>query len=345
VSSRMELNPPAASVPSVRVAAFGKHPGWDDHIDDIGVETNELVAFKRRLYMDGIGGNIDAGTWDRLEEGQRLPAFHHVFLQWREGVLIVGRMWSSRDGKGRSRYPMVVCAQCSGVSVPWAQAEVLPKLASAEDQCKTVLTAAEVMEALSGTGIALRGTLALAGENRLALPEWFSAPQSLAEFAGKIDPRERQEGFCRLLYKIERDLTAYLPAGRAGTGPAPLPQHLRVPACESAPEQSLSLWCGLLLRLLKPAAPLMLIRPLEAGWVDVLAGDPGTAQFYCLLASADALPKTTDIPYGLDAAFLEHGAHRLEEWRQGGRETESDRGTPGGKRWWGAMKAVLGGRP
>jgi len=35
------------------LAAFGKHPGWNDHMDDVGLETESLVAAKTRLYVDG----------------------------------------------------------------------------------------------------------------------------------------------------------------------------------------------------------------------------------------------------------------------------------------------------
>jgi len=47
----------------VFVAAFGKHPAWDDHIDDIGLDMDTLIAAKRILYVQGIGGNIDSGSW------------------------------------------------------------------------------------------------------------------------------------------------------------------------------------------------------------------------------------------------------------------------------------------
>ena len=103
----------------VFIAAFGKHPGWDDHIDDIGLETDVLVTVKRILYIQGIGSNIDSGSWDKLEEDQRLEKFGHVFVWCMNRDLVVGRLWSSQDGKGRSSYPMVVCVQCSKLPLPW----------------------------------------------------------------------------------------------------------------------------------------------------------------------------------------------------------------------------------
>ena len=85
----------------VFVAAFGKHPGWDDHIDDIGLETDIIIAVKRILYVQGVGGNIDSGSWDKLQENQPIEEFKHTLVWCIDGNLIVGRLWSSRDGKAR----------------------------------------------------------------------------------------------------------------------------------------------------------------------------------------------------------------------------------------------------
>ena len=61
-----------SSAPGVYLGAFGKHPGWDDHVDDMGLETPLLLWAKRLLYTDGIAGNIDKGEWDRLPPADRL---------------------------------------------------------------------------------------------------------------------------------------------------------------------------------------------------------------------------------------------------------------------------------
>ena len=96
--------------PFINLGAFGKHPGWDDHIDDLGLESPQLINAKRIFYVQGMSGNIDSGAWDHLSEEDQLKHFRHVFA-WRVGDdLIVGRLWSSSDGKGRKRYPMIVPA-------------------------------------------------------------------------------------------------------------------------------------------------------------------------------------------------------------------------------------------
>ena len=62
----------------VFLGAFGKHPGWDDHVEDLGLETGSLVEAKKLFYVQGIGGEIDAGAWEKLDDSQRLPAFKHL---------------------------------------------------------------------------------------------------------------------------------------------------------------------------------------------------------------------------------------------------------------------------
>src|SRR5262249_6263883 len=47
----------------VHVAAFGKHPGWDDHVE-LGLDTTRLAEVRQWLYVEGIAGNVDSGAWD-----------------------------------------------------------------------------------------------------------------------------------------------------------------------------------------------------------------------------------------------------------------------------------------
>src|SRR5947208_1607751 len=109
------------------LGAFGKHPGWDDYMDDLGLETESLVAARQVLYVDGIGGNLNTGTWDKMEEAARIP-IDHRFVWVRENQILVGKMWDSRDGKGRARYPMVVCAHCAGAWWRTALDAISPRL-------------------------------------------------------------------------------------------------------------------------------------------------------------------------------------------------------------------------
>src|SRR4051812_43369901 len=103
------------AAPQVNLAAFGKHPGWNDHIDDLGLDTSQLVNAKQLLYSQGINQNIDAAAWEKLDPDQRIDGFAHDFLWHMPGSLIAGRLWSSVDGKGRDKYPLVLCLQSQGL--------------------------------------------------------------------------------------------------------------------------------------------------------------------------------------------------------------------------------------
>src|SRR5262245_42074127 len=114
--------------PEVFVGAYGKHPGWNDHIDDMGLETDLLVTVKRVLYLEGIGAAVDSGQWDKLADDQRAEGFDHVLVGRGGGDVVLCRLWSSSDGKGRTKYPMVLTAHCRGTGVKWALHEVLPRI-------------------------------------------------------------------------------------------------------------------------------------------------------------------------------------------------------------------------
>src|ERR1022692_3057085 len=92
----------------VALAAFGKHPGWDDHIGplpgritvaDLGLETESLNLATTVFYVNGIGGQIDSGAWEKLDSTQQLSFFKHVFVWQRSGQILIGRLWSSSDGQ------------------------------------------------------------------------------------------------------------------------------------------------------------------------------------------------------------------------------------------------------
>jgi len=306
----------AGEPPPVYVAAFGKHPGWDDHIDDIGVDTERLVAFKRMLYVNGIGGNIDAGTWENLDEHQRVPDFHHVFLLVEPGAALIGRLWSSSDGKGRKRYPMVVCAHCPGTTLPWLLEEAPPRLAAVEARCRAETTAEAVRSVVDRTRRELTTMATAARDGGTAIPEWFMSTD-VSECVESLG--DRGYGFRRALYKIEREMSAHADP-TASDSDAPQPQHLRVPLGNDSDAPTLALWVGVMHSLLCPSAPLFLARHLKCAWLDIIVGTPRPQQLSCLRVSLHGMPLATDIPYNLNADFIQHADEVLTSWRDGAPE-------------------------
>jgi hypothetical protein len=308
--------PEAHSTRNVFLAAFGKHPGWDDHIEDLGLETPSLVAARKLLYVEGLGGQIDSGAWEKLEPSQQIPVFKHTFVWLRGPHFLVGRMWSSSDGKGRTRYPMIVCAQAAGVSLDWFLDLVLPGLERVEQACLLTAVASEVRTTLSRACTELRDAVFHSSTN---INPPMVTPEALARFLAHPDLGPQQEGWLRVLYQMDGQMAAFR-TGRfdpRGDVQATRAQGIRVPACGESPAQTLVLWARFFLAQFDPGAPLLLLLPMEERWLDCIVGEPASHDFFCLRASPKAVPLASEVPYNLDELFRERARQRLEAFRTG----------------------------
>ncbi|HEY7115710.1 MAG TPA: hypothetical protein VH475_03935 [Tepidisphaeraceae bacterium] len=307
---------PAKPPPARRVllAAFGKHPGWDDHVE-IGLESERLAEVRRILYVEGVGGNVESGAWERLEPNQRLSQFKHTFV-WRrpDGGVQLGRLWSSRDGKGRSRYPMVVCADCTGLPLQWTVEQVLPVLADVEAACARTADAPVVSQVIAVGLKDLRNAVTLNGELRPAVSNAIGE-NAVSYLVGRPEIGADGKGLLAVLYQLVRDMAPDYQLDRPALVAEALRHHsvhLRVPACADSAADAALLWIRFLQTQLGPDAQVLTLQHESASWLDLIAGPPVAAQFFCLLATPAALPLTTDIPYQLDGAFLERANRFLE---------------------------------
>lgn len=303
-----KANPAAGGTNRLFLAAFGKHPGWNDHIEDLGLETEFLVRLKRTLYLDGIGGNVDSGAWEKLSEGQRLDGFDHLFLYRTAGDLVMGRMWSSMDGKGRTRYPMVACVHCSGLPLLWVLQQVLPRLEDIRRRCVSTMSSLEVKSILDSSRQQLRE---LTQQVEASSPDAGVLDGTLAMLARCPEMGKDHVGLLRVLYKIEQGM----PADDTGAGPARRvvqgSLHIRVPACADSPSNIIRIWLRFLLEELDSCNPMILLLPVGKSWIDVIVGQPTAKDYYCIRASLEAVPRTTDIPYTLGPGFLERVRRRI----------------------------------
>ncbi len=284
--------------PGVHVACFGKHPGWDDHMDHLGVDTEHLTEVWQRLYQDGVRANLDRGTWAKdLPDEHRLPGFAHEFL-WQAGDTIdIGLMWASKDRKGRADYPMIACVSVVGMGLDWVCREAQPVLEDLRSAC---------IEASGSEGVV---TAVAAARDRLQA--------ALADGAGDADREDpggaiarlarlplfeaEPEQFVRLIYHIERECG--LDGKRSGSvslasWPA---QHLRVPGLVEDTMDSLRLWISALNTLASGRA-IFVCRAPGRDWIDITMGNPGTDEVFALLATTAAIPVVTSIPYEIDEA-------------------------------------------
>ena len=146
-------------VASVSLGAFGKHPAWSDHIEDIGLDTPELLTARQLLYVQGIGGVIDSAVWDSLKEEDLVSLFGHSFLWVSEPDVIIGRLWASSDGKGRKRYPMVICAHTSHVPLALVVEKAGPVLESVETACRSTESQEQVRSIIASARERLKSSL------------------------------------------------------------------------------------------------------------------------------------------------------------------------------------------
>lgn len=284
------------------LTAFGKHPGWADHIADLALPTDRLSMIYKALYTDGIRGNIDSGAWSKLPDERKLPGFDHVFV-WRfSHETIVGMIWSSSDQVGRSEYPMIACAQVEGFPTAARLREIVALLGDVRQQCATATTAEAVRAAVEQGQMRLRELVAQSETPSVS----EAAPLGVLAACPAMGPDLR--GLRYVLYQVEREMGLYR-SQPGQDGPAftktitARPQQLRAPACADSQADAASLWIRFMLAQVDRRTAILALVPAGCPWIDVLVGWPGVTQLFAMRASPKQFPLTTDIPYELPAEF------------------------------------------
>jgi hypothetical protein len=296
--------PQGERTPAIHLAIFGKHPGWDDHIPDTGLSTDTLFILKRVLYVRGIGGLIDAGAWDNLPPEDVLDGFHHTFVGQRGGDAVIGRMWPSKDGKGRARYPMVVAAHLVAVPLEKSLARVLGVLEEFRAGCREAQSDEAVLALLAAAQQTLNG---LAAEQAAAGDVYVPARRVLKRMLER-EPLSDAVQHRRLLYEISNKLEPFSSAkvDKAALDDSHAGEHIRLPMTgfKEISEGFLG-WLTYLRTQVSARIPLLLIVPEEGDWVDAIAGLFSGQQLRCLRASEHQVPCVTGIEYNIPADFAE----------------------------------------
>jgi len=284
----------------VWVAAFGKHPGWDDHMEDIGLDTEVLIDAKRILY-EGIRENLEEGSWNKLGDDQVVREHTHEFVWCRGGDVLAGRLWSSRDGKGRSDYPMILCAHCSGLPVDFAVRESLARLKDTAILCSGTTSADQVRQAVQAARAELERFImgSPPGGNLPVDYRW-----ALGQLIKRYTPEPGREGLVRILYQMDRE----------GVGLCQVPgravlveqrTHARVPVGAGPGRETALLWVKFILGRLGRGTAVLILMPVGESWMDIVAGKPTSAELYCIRASLKAIPLTSSVPYNIEPGFRE----------------------------------------
>jgi hypothetical protein len=276
--------------PRVILGALGKHPGWDDHIDGL-LDTETLALFKNSFYIQGIGRAIDSGAWDKPEMAGDLIDFDHYLMWVRGDQFLLGRLWASSDGRGRTKYPMILCAQCSGLPLDWALQRILPKLDQMREACRNVRTAREVRQIIQKAQADLQGMVATA-------PIRSEANTSLDRAAFLAGPELGPEhlGLMRILHELESNFSAYRKVKFGKTVGADVrAQHIRVPRNAASPAESLLAWREFFNLLFPRDLALLFVASAGKPWLDIFAGEPSANEIIPLRVQSAGL--ASSVPY------------------------------------------------
>lgn len=303
---------------SITVASFGKHPGWTDFMDHLGVKSELVVRAKNDLVIGAVGTLIAQQRWDAVPSDKASSPSHWLWMWQEESSFLIGLTWPSQDGiTPPRRFPMTLCAHCTGVDVFWAVEHVLPLLLASARELKAAKTKEEVADVLQMLqqkcqGLRPVGTLStdgyLARAEQCIQARWMAtAPDSVA----------------RVLYFLRTELANLgIASKEVSRKKQDLFPALRLPCSLDAPAVSLGGILAFLRTQIDNSAPLVLICPAQEAWCDVFFGKlwpgaeiKGSAEdlkrfqevalnnALRLRQSPAAIPLTTETPYQLDSEF------------------------------------------
>jgi hypothetical protein len=259
----------------IQVAGFGKHPAWDDHIDDIGLNTETLVLAKQILYSGGIAAQLGSGAWDQIEKASNAIEFDHRFIWGRKQQAIFGAIWASADRKGRTRFPLVVCGH-SGFEGPRALDLLFDPIERLGALCRAARTQDEVREAFGKTQ----------GELNYGIPTPIEGicPSEITDSEEKTILSALVTLSAGLKYKRTR--TQLEGAKSSGT-------HYRLAPVFSQAKDNLRFWSAYLAAQSSVSnSSYLVIAANGKSWVDLIVGEPLANNFFCLKANEIALPAT-----------------------------------------------------
>ena len=304
-----------ASPTDLTIFAFGKHPGWDDHIEGIGIDNETLAICRSVFYVHGIGGLIDSGIWEKSDPVQIVPEFGNLILWQGRRAFLSCRMWPSKDGKGRAKYPMIIGIYGGGVCLTRAFPMIVPVLERLEDECKMARTADEVRQVLENGRIRLKENIGTLSGSHVV------PPLSSDEYGEMLAPNKAipdATGWHRILYTMQNQLEIFglghfsIRAMRPESGG----QHLRVPLLNDSPTLSMLAWLRLLRGEIDPQVPVFVSTHHGRGWCDLLIGEPATNDFSFLKLNPEGIPYANDIPYNLGAEKEAELDQVLDAFRQ-----------------------------
>ena len=185
-----------ARPPLLAVSIFGKHPGWDDHMEDVGHQFPDMLAFKRMIYVEGIGGNIDSGSWAHLPDAQRLAEFNHLLIYSFEDYYILASIAASRDGKGRSLYPLITAVEARGYSLADIVEHVGPLILKLRDNVLATSSATAVQSAVQAAQKSLDQLTGILQPHAIKADRLVTGSQMLQVLTAENAPPRGYRSYC-----------------------------------------------------------------------------------------------------------------------------------------------------
>ncbi len=293
----------------ILLAIFGKHPAWDDHMEDIGIDTPSLADFKRWLYVDGIRSNLDSGAWEQLAEDRRVPAWGHRLLMTGPTGMILAHLWASSDGRGRRAYPMVAATHLPTSRLPVDLGPMFDALDTVRDVC----VLAETREGVQAAARYGSGALESAARRLSPLPEEGPSAEDRGAFLASLETG--RTGFERLLHVLSSELGALSPGIKTRRDAPVRARVYRVPVPPSGVEGALLLWHAFFRTQIRPEVIWTAVHAGGAPWADLAVGGLDGDCVFRFRTTPVEVPPLTDIPYNIPPETLERAGRVLDAFR------------------------------
>jgi hypothetical protein len=282
------------------VAAVGKHPGWQDFMDRLGIET-ESMLMAVDLLEKGILKNYEA-VWgerrdaeDAAEFERRSRTVFEFYLLWQRGSqCLVGRVWKSGDRTPtgpRSMYPMTALAHIEAAPNAAMLSAAVRILDKVREKAIATRDPVDVEQILNAARNELRGAVAAAKNSGVIPLPLEQVEQFKKQLAGADG-----NGLHDIFYEFrEKSLHAASQAdARAG--------HLRVPAGFDDPATALFFWAEFCAAQLPQDVARLLVLAPDGRHVDIVIGKPEPVDFSFLRYYPAALPLANQIGFSVNAA-------------------------------------------
>ncbi|HEY3897601.1 MAG TPA: hypothetical protein VGM54_03255 [Chthoniobacter sp.] len=264
----------------VYLGIFGKHPAAADHLEDLGLKTAAMVAFKQQFYVAGVGDCLARSAWGaELTAGGPIP-YDHCLLNVDAEGWIAARIVSSQDAAGRRQYPLVVCLHGTSHESLHAHQEIWALLNREVAAARAASTVAQLRETVSRT-------------------EGMDFPTTASSLP---DRRHWLDVYGRYLDRVAHSISP------TGSGLSCIRVPVGVP-----PATDVLLWMSFLIHFRRCQALTAIWRS-AATFTDVLLAPPAELLLRRMFADESKIPLTTQVPLKISPETSEQVAATLASW-------------------------------